>query len=540
MNVPDINTLKPAQCREVVIKKHYIEFYNHLNNNYPTNISFSEKMYWYFNNMSDKPLCPVCGNKLEFINVKTGYQTYCSKSCSNKSPEKIQKVKNVCMNKYGGVAPICSDKVKSKMINTCIERYGVENCQQNKDIHTRTKNTIIAKYGAQGNASNIIKQKYVNTCIERYGVENSSKCDSVREKLSELKRANILSTHKHIIEYIDDDNKLLCKCKCPHDECNKCNDKFYIIDSTVLANRLSHGIELCTNLLPFNALSSTYEVQLHKLLDEYNVHYETNVRNIISKELDIYIPSKKIAIEFNGIYWHSDKRKYQKYHIDKFNECKKVGVQLISIWEDQFITKYDIVKSLILSKLGIYSQRVFARKCDVKVLSSDEASEFYTHNHLQGKCGAFVHYGLLYNNEIVSVMSFGKRSIGHNDSKTWELIRYCSKQNIQVIGGASRLFNYFVKNISPKQITSWSSNDISDGTLYKMLNFTEHNNSQSYWYIRKDMKRYHRSSCSRSKLIDKGIITNDDERSETQIMQDLGFIKIWDSGQTKWQWSYNM
>ena len=534
MLIPDITTLKPAQCREVVIKKRYPEFYDYLINNYPDDISFQEKVYWYFNGVSDKPKCLNCGNYVKFINVKIGYALYCSKTCSNSSQEKKLKCVNTCIERYGGNAPLCSNNVKIKMVNTCIERYGVENCQQNKDISERTKNTCINKYGGQGNASNNIKQKYINTCIERYGVENSSQSDIVKEKLSEIKRSQIISTHNHIIEYINDENKLLCKCRCPHPECNSCTDKFYIIDSSVLANRISHNIELCTNILPYNSLSSTYEIQLRQLLDEYNVNYETNVRSIISKELDIYIPSKKIAIEFNGIYWHSDKHKYQKYHIDKFNACKDAGIQLISIWEDQYITKYDIVKSLILSKLGIYKQRIFARKCSIVQISSNDAYKFYSLNHLQGNCSATFHFGLLYDNDIVAAMSFGKRSIGHNDNKQWELIRYCVKQNIQVIGGASKLFKYAINQIQPEQIISWSSNDISNGSMYKELGFEQVNQTMSYWYINKDMKRYHRSSYSRSKLINKGIITDEDHRPESIIMADLGFIRINDSGQTKW------
>lgn len=536
MLTPDIDKLKPAQCREVVIKKRYPEFYKYLNNTiyYPDNISFSEKVYWYFNNIVSHPTCPCCGNKLKFINNKIGYATYCSKKCSNKAPEKIQKTKDICIKKYGGVAPICSSEVKAKMADTMMDRYGVINCQLNSAIYDKTKTTMITRYGGQGNASKELKQKYIDTCIKQYGVTNTSMCDSIKEKLSLAKRANVLSTHKHIIEYIDNDDKLMCKCRCPHSDCDKCNDKFYIINPSILTNRISHNIELCTHLLPYNSLSSSYEVQLCQLLDEYNIEYQTNVRSLISKELDIYIPSKNIAIEFNGVFWHSDKRKYQKYHINKFNECIENGIQLLSIWEDQYITKYDIVKSLILSKLGVYKQRIYARNCIIEKVTPRQASEFYDNNHIQGRCGASVHYGLVYNNEIIAMMSFGHRSIGNNNANQWELIRYCTKLHTQIIGGATRLFKLFVKDIKPECVVSWSSNDISNGELYKILGFKQVNQSMSYWYIRNDMKRYHRSSCSRSKMIDKGIISENDDRTESQIMNDLGFIKIYDTGQTKW------
>ena len=165
MNIPDIKTLKPSQCREVVIKKNYPDFYKKLNDTYSDNISFSEKLYWYFNNIKIKPVCLRCGKPVKFINTTLGYAQYCCKACANKDTTKIEKTKHICIEKYGGVAPICSNEVKSKMKNTMLDRYGVENCQQNKEISNRTKETIINKYGGQGNASDELKQKYINTFI---------------------------------------------------------------------------------------------------------------------------------------------------------------------------------------------------------------------------------------------------------------------------------------------------------------------------------------------------------------------------------------
>lgn len=538
MNVPDINTLKPAQCREVVIKKNYPDFYKYLNNNYPSDITFSEKMYWYYNNISNRPVCPYCGNDVDFINVKSGYAIYCSKVCSNRAPEKKQKVKTTCNEKYGGNAPVCSKKVRAKMESTMLERFGVKNCQQNKEISNRTKNTHITRYGGQGNGSKLLKDKYINTCFDLYGVDNASKSEVIREKISISKRKNIIETHDYIFDYIEGNGNLLCKCKCPHVECNKCIEKEFVIDSTVLANRLSHGIEICTKLLPFKPLTSKYELILADILREHNIEFETNCRGIISKELDIYIPSKNIAIEFNGMFHHSDERKPNNYHTNKYNECKEKGIQLISVWEDLYITKYNIVKSVLLSKLGVYNSKIYGRKCRIEVVDSKIANTFYNNNHIQGACNASIHYALIYENNIVSMMSFGKRSLGKDCDLQWELIRYCSQLNTCVIGGASKLFNRFIKEYSPDSITSWSSNDISDGSIYKMLKFNYIGSTSSYWYVsKKTCKRFHRSSFSKANLIKKNVITNDDNRSEREIAVSLNFRRIFDSGQSKWIWN---
>jgi hypothetical protein len=193
------------------------------------------------------------------------------------------------------------------------------------------------------------------------------------------------------------------------------------------------------------------------------------------------------------------------------------------------------MKSIILSKLGIYDEKIYARKCDVREINVDEYNKFLIDNHIQGNTVAKVKYGLFYNGNLVSVMSFGKRIIcGKED---WELIRYCSKLNTIVVGGPSKLFNRFIKDYSPNEIISWSSNDISNGNMYKILGFEQDNESFSYWYIdRKTLERHHRTSFTKDKIIKMGYGLSKDQFTESSAMKELGYLKIWDSGQTKWIW----
>lgn len=536
MNIPDIEKLLPAQCRESHIRIHYPEFYKMLNDKYP-NIKFGEKMYWYYNNINERPKCPTCGKSIKFINSKVGYALHCCSKCSNSDLSKIKKTQQIFIERYGGKAPICNSNVLAKMKTTNIERYGVENCQQNKDIKEKTKKTLLERYGGRGNASAELKQKYVNTCNKIYGVDNSSKSDIVKEKISQSRRKHEIDNHKYIIDYKEDGKKLICICSCPHKDCNKCKEKTFEIESSLLANRTYHNIEICTHLLPYSPLSSTYEICLQQLLDKYNIEYISNDRKIISKELDIFIPSKNIAIEFNGVRWHSDIIKPNNYHAKKFVECHKKGIQLISIWDDQYGRSPDICKSIILSKLGIYENKLYARKCQIYDVSGKIARKFYNDNHIQGACNAKIHYGLYYNDELIAMMSFGKRSLGKKSDNCWELIRYCSKINTIIVGGASKLFRRFVIDHNPEKIVSWSSNDISIGNMYKSLGFSYVSTTMSYWYVSKDGQRYHRSNFSKSNMIRKGIINKDDDRTESEILTSMGFYKIWDSGQTKWIWT---
>ena len=219
-------------------------------------------------------------------------------------------------------------------------------------------------------------------------------------------------------------------------------------------------------------------------------------------------------------------------------ECEKRGIQLMQIWEDWIIHKPEIVKSLVLSKLGIYEDRIYARKCVLREVPATECTNFLENNHLQGSVNGSVRLGLYRdNNELVSIMVFGKKRKSVNGASSddvYELYRYCNKKNIQVIGGASKLFTHFVKNYNPIQIESFSSNDISDGGLYKILGFAkEPKISRSYWYINSTMHRMHRFSFRKSELIKQGC---DPSLSESQITESMGLLKIYDSGQSKWTW----
>lgn len=183
MNYPEYHTLNANHCRELYIKANYNEFYEYLINNYPKELSFGEKLYWFYNNITEQPKCKKCCNKTKFINALKGYSEYCCKKCSNSSNEKITKTKQTNNIRFGGNAPACSKDVINKMKQTNLERYGDENFN-NREIANKT---LLERYGGVGNASEIIKSKQQQTCLERYGVNNGMK---VKEIVSKIKANN--------------------------------------------------------------------------------------------------------------------------------------------------------------------------------------------------------------------------------------------------------------------------------------------------------------------------------------------------------------
>ena len=558
MIMPNINNLTGYQCSEKHFKYHYPEFLQYLNNNYP-NITFQEKLYWYYHNLKEQPKCETCGGKTKFINTREGYRKFCSRKCLNNNEAKKEKSKQTCLEKYGVEHLSQSEQIRNRSKQTCLERYGVENPMQNQEIKNKSKNTNINRYGGCGHASQNLKNKYNQTCLERYGVENPMQNQEIKEilknsilnkygvehishlkkikaKIQQSRREIEMLKHPFIINYTNNNEWI---CKCPHEGCDKCEEKKFIISPLMYECRMRDKTEICTNLLPIGkdrTKNTTIELFIQNILDENNIVYETNSRNIISpKELDIYIPSKNIAIECNGIYSHSSKYKDPNYHIEKYKNCKEKGIQLISIWEDWVRNKPEIVKSIILSKLGLINKSIYARKCVIKEIPIDICNNFLNENHIQGKSNSSVKLGLYYNNELVSVMAFCRKrgDVGGKEYKhkkdVWELSRFCNKINTNIVGAASKLLKYFIKTYDPKSIISFSMNDISNGSLYETLGFIGGEQiTNSYWYIDRNNIRYHRNDFSKDSILAKGLAPNNDKSTwtEFEVMEKLGFLRI--------------
>jgi hypothetical protein len=255
-----------------------------------------------------------------------------------------------------------------------------------------------------------------------------------------------------------------------------------------------------------------------------------NDRSILNNlEIDIYIPGKKIAIEYNGIYWHSSKFKDKKYHVKKFLDCKKQGIHLIQIFEDEWKVKTEIVKSRLLSTFG-KGERIYARKCQVVKISPTEHKQFMLKYHLQGYATASIAYGLKFNGNLVAAMSFSK---ARYSKVGYELVRFCSIGNI--IGGASKLFTAFVRDFSPSLVTSYANRCWSNGNLYIQLDFldvTKDEENTGFWYI-KNNKRSHRSTFNKQRLVKLGY---DSSKTGKEIMSDAGYVTIFDCGNYKFEW----
>ena len=503
--------------------------------------NFSEKLYKYLTGIVSGT-CIICSKSTKFLDLKRGYAHYCSQKCACMDPKRQEKISNTMISRYGvtNISYIIKHKprrpdITEKIADTKQERYG----DPNYNNRAKASDTKQERYGDP----NYNNRKKANLTTEmRYGVDNAFKLPWVFDKSLKARKNNnaYIRVGEHNMDraIIRHDDVIDCKngiftCSCPHPNCSKCKEQRYDIAIGNYHGRKKYNVEPCTKLLPIQPAYSTLELQIREFLNQYNISYKTNVRDIINGELDIYIPSHKLAIECNGIYWHCDVYKDKNYHINKYHACLSHGIQLLTIWEDQWVNYSERIKNLIRSKLGIFEHRIFGRKCEVKEISKSEANKILVH-HLQGPGQASIKLGLYYNNELLSVMTFGKkRIIMGGGNQDYELIRYCVKPGYQIIGGAGKLLTYFISHYNPSKIVSFSSNDISIGALYKTLKFEKISESESYWYIDKNMKRYHRYNFRKSRLIEDGY---DENLTEKQITKMIGLYKIYDTGQTKWEW----
>jgi len=262
-----------------------------------------------------------------------------------------------------------------------------------------------------------------------------------------------------------------------------------------------------------------------------------NDRQVLgSKELDIFLPDFNLAIEFNGLYWHSEVYLEKNYHQNKSRDCLSKNINLLHIWEDDWDKKEEICKSIIRNKLNKIDNRIFARKCEIREISNIEGKNFLEENHIQGYIRSKLSIGLFYQNELVSLMTFGDFRVSLGQRKefgSYEMLRFCNKINTNVVGGASKLFNYFIKKYNPIKIVSYSDNSRYNGNLYSNLGFNFiHNSPPNYYYIINGVRK-NRYGFTKHKLVSKGY---DKNKTEHQIMLDNKYYRIYDCGSKKWEY----
>lgn len=271
----------------------------------------------------------------------------------------------------------------------------------------------------------------------------------------------------------------------------------------------------------------------------YNGTIIENDRKVLSgNELDIYLPELKLAIEYDGLFWHCEDVKGKDYQLNKTEQCEMAGIRLIHIFEDEWVYKKDIWKSMLRTLIVGDNKRIYARECEIRNVDSKTASNFLLENHIQGKCGSSIRYGLYNNGELVSLMTFGKsRHFIGNGKHQYELLRFCSLKGVSVVGGASKLFKHFVNENDPEDVISFADRRWSVGNLYDKIGFRLYNKSKPNYYYIAGNKRHNRFNYRKSVLIEKHSCPR--EMSEREFCKSIGLKRIYDCGCLCYIWKKN-
>jgi hypothetical protein len=273
-----------------------------------------------------------------------------------------------------------------------------------------------------------------------------------------------------------------------------------------------------------------------------------NRKLLTGKEIDIIIPDLKIGEEYNGLYFHTESMgKTQTYHLNKTLSCNQIGYKLIQIFEDEWMTKKELVKTKLKHILGYNDgEKIGARKTTVKEITSEDKKVFLDSNHIQGNDKSNIFYGAYYNDILIGVMTFNsQRNMTKSNENEYELSRFCTNNSYVVSGLASKILKTFIKDYEPKSIISfadrrWTIN--SENNLYTNLGFELVTISKpTYFYYNSKVnryKRFHKFSFGKNNL-KKKYPHLDFTKSENELTKELGYSKIWDCGLFKYRLTNN-
>jgi len=517
--------------------------------------NLNETIFCILNNIQQRPTCCKCGGFVHFTTFENGYNQYCWKcGC-------VTNMQKAIKEKYGVDNIAHLEGINEKKKQTCRKRYGVDSSNQLESVKEKKKETLYKNYGDLGLSNPIIKERKIQTnlerynvehptqtkevqdkkkatCKERYGVENVMYVESIQQKVSDswYNNRDFVEYVKKLVDSREFD--LVSEYTCAHDKitikCRKCQTEFQII-----WNDFQQGQGLCPTCYPqYTGFSKPEEDIINFLSSKGIVGLERRNKQLISPfEIDILHKDKKIAIEYCGLWFHSSGQNSPRdlsknYQLDKLKMCQKLDYDLITIFEDEWILKEEIVKSKLLLFFGINSEfeRIHARKCQIKEIDFITKKLFLDSYHLQNDKVSTVNLGAFFDDQLVSVMTFLKL-----DNDEWQLERYCCQTNYIIPGMFSKLLNFFKINFAWSKINTYADKRWSIGDVYLRNGFERINDTDpNYWYWGKGIKgRAHRLNFTRDKL--KDLPNYSESLTEFQIMALNKYSWVYDCGNIRFE-----
>lgn len=296
--------------------------------------------------------------------------------------------------------------------------------------------------------------------------------------------------------------------------------------------------ENCIDIVLHNYNKSKGELEVREYISSFGIECISMKKlwNDIRYELDCFIPSINLAIEYCGEYWHSDLCKDKKYHMNKWKWCNEQNIKLITIFECEWKYKNSICKSMLQNLLKRNDKKIYARKCEFREISSYEAKLFHDSNHMMGGIYSSYNYGLYHNNILVCCLSFIKNRFKKDN--ILEISRFSSLLGYTIVGGFSKL----LKRSNIKKCFTYVDNRFGDGNVYEKNGFLYIGMTiPNYFYYNKKIpsdglkNRINYQKYKLSKLLN----NYDSDLTEYENMMNHGYYRIWDCGNKKYIFERN-
>lgn len=421
------------KLKESLIKKYKVNHYSKTND-------FKEKVAK-TNLERYGNICSLHGKEIKEKVTKTNLERYNTEHPSQ-SLEIKRKVKETNLERYGVDNPMKLDKFKEKVKETNLEKYGKISYSQTDKFKNEIKEYFLKKYGVDSPMKlDFIKNKIKETNIEKFNTDNYVKTDEYRKYFTNI------ANDPNYIKYLGDGISLL--------KCDLNENHNYEIHSSNYWNRNKNKNPLCTICYPISENVSIKEKEvLNYIKSIYSNKIISNYRDGL--EIDIYLPDLNIGFEFNGLYWHSDLFMNKDYHLNKFNYFKNKNIDIIYIWEDEWIYKNDIIKSLIKN---ILSPNKTIEGNVIKEVSDLVIQEFINKNSIQNIIPSDIRLGYFHQDELISIMTFSKKE------NSYILNNFCYNK-------FDDLLNHFLNIYPRKSIISNISKNWLNYSLFKKFGFS--------------------------------------------------------------------
>lgn len=280
------------------------------------------------------------------------------------------------------------------------------------------------------------------------------------------------------------------------------------------------------------------EYTIIELIAELGLIAQVHNRTVLpdGKEIDIWVEDKRVGFEVNGVYWHSSwdhesDRFAKNRHLEKSNWAKEAGIRLVHFTDIEIETKWPIVSSMIKSILGKTDRRIYARRCEVKVIDYQTGHSFLNETHIQGGAPCAIWIGLFHEDELVSVMGWNKARF--DKSYQWELVRFASALNTTVVGGFSKCLKYF-RELYSGAVVTYADYSRSNGDVYRNNGFVEKGVSRPSYRWVKGRTLYNRHSFMHRNLARMlGEENYNPDETEAVNCWRNGYRRLWDCGQIK-------